>query len=246
MIVPRRSLQKVNHLMTVAFESFEKGVSPFTAGKKRQVNSLNLTCSMRRWIVWSRMWRRFDHGINCFLDTGDEDAEEQVLGFSWRSEPELWNNRKHVNMDSVIDSGASSPNAPPGMLLYTKISESEGSRHGQIFTSASKHKLLNLGEQRIRECTKEEDEEEVSFQVANVSTTVGLCHWSLKPRFSRLRLCDMRTWQRVTFGKSGVVVKLRSGRQIPFVRKDGIYKASLSSCKTLRRERVFTCSDEQE
>ena len=154
--------------------------------------------------------------------------------------------QEHVNMDNVIDSGSSSPVAPPGMLLYAKISESEGSRRGENFTSASKHKLLNLGEQRIRECTEEEDEKEVSFQVANVSKTVGLCHWSPKPRFSRLRLCDLRTWPRVTFVKSGVVVELRSGRQVPFVRKDGIYKASFSGCKTLRRGRVFTCSDEQE
>ena len=89
----------------------------------------------------------FDYEVNCFLDNADEDqrADGHVLGFSWRSEPEEWNNRKWVKVDSVMDSGASAPVAPPGMLPNVKVQESEGSRRGQQFTSASKHKLRNLG-----------------------------------------------------------------------------------------------------
>ena len=82
-----------------------------------------------------------------FEDEGEADAEEKpFMACSWRSEPEDWNSAKWIKVDSVMDSGASAPVAPPSMAPNCTIKPSEGSRRGQKFTSASKHKLKNLGE----------------------------------------------------------------------------------------------------
>ena len=92
----------------------------------------------------------------------------------------------------------------------------EGSRRGQTFSSASKHKLANLGQQRIHACTEDGDETEVLFQIADVS----------KPLVSVSANCEMGN--RVIFGKSGGVVKsLRSSREVPFYKENGIYVLSM-------------------
>ena len=111
-----------------------------------------------------------------------------------------------MKVDSVVDSGASAPVAPPGMVPNVKVQPSEGSKRGQRFISASKHKLKNLGEQKIRACTEAGEPTEVLFQVADVS----------KPLVSVSAICERGI--RVIFGRSGGVVQnLRSGTQIFFL-----------------------------
>ena len=150
----------------------------------------------------------------CYED--DEDKPQYLLGLSWRSEPETWADKKWVKVESVVDSGASSPVAPPSMLPNVKIVPPEGSKRGQGWTSASKLKLKNLGEQHVKACTEEGEETELLFQIADVS----------KPPVFVSAICERGN--RVMFGRSGVVVKnLRSGREIPFVRRNGIYVLSL-------------------
>ena len=116
----------------------------------------------------------------------------------------------------MVDSGASAPVAPPTMLPNVTVRPSPGSKRGQKFTSASKHKLNNLGEQRIMACTEEGDEGEVLFQIADVS----------KPLVSVSSICERGN--RVIFGKSGgVVYNLKTGSQVPFYRRNGIYVLSM-------------------
>ena len=146
----------------------------------------------------------------------EEDKPAEVLGFSWRSEPETYENRKWVKVKSVVDSGASAPVAPPSMLPNVPVRPSEGSKRGQKYTSASKHKIKNLGEQHCRAFTENGEPTEVLFQVADVS----------KPLVSVSAICE--NGNRVIFGRSGGVVQnLRTGNQIPFRRENGIYILSM-------------------
>ena len=102
------------------------------------------------------------------------------------------------------------------MLPNVKVVPSEGSKRGQKWTSASKHKLKNLGEQKVRACTEDGDQTELLFQVADVS----------KPLVSVAAICEKGN--RVIFGRSGGVVKnLKTGREIPLARRNGIYILSL-------------------
>ena len=115
-----------------------------------------------------------------------------------------------------MDSGASAPVAPPQMMPSVPIEPSEGSRRGQKYSSASKHKLKNLGQQKIKACTEAGEETEVLFQVADVS----------KPLVSVSAICERGN--RVIFGRAGGVVQnVKTGKVIPFVRQNGIYILSL-------------------
>ena len=141
------------------------------------------------------------------------------MNLSWRSQPEGWDGANWVRVDSVVDSGASAPVAPPTMLPGVPIVPSEGSRRGQEYTSASKHKLKNLGQQQIKACTEDGDPTSVLFQIADVS----------KPLVSVSSICEKGN--RVIFGRSGAVVQnIRTGREIPFYRRNGIYVLSLWLC----------------
>ena len=135
-----------------------------------------------------------------------EDAEStsDLLGFAWRSDAQTWKNKKWVKVDSIMDSGAAAPVAPPSMLPNVKVEPSPGSMRGQNYTSASKHKLKNLGQQRISACSEEGEETSVLFQIADVS----------KPLVSVASICEKGN--RVIFGKSGGVVQhIHTGRTIP-------------------------------
>jgi hypothetical protein len=148
-------------------------------------------------------------------DDGEKSAGE-ILNLSWRSDPEDFDNRKWVKIKSVVDSGASAPVAPPQMMPSVRIEPSEGSRRGQRYSSASKHKLKNLGQQRLMAMTEDGEPTEVLFQIADVS----------KPLMSVSSICEKGN--RVIFGKAGGVVQnIRTGRLIPFQRENGIYVLSL-------------------
>jgi hypothetical protein len=147
---------------------------------------------------------------------GKDEGDLSSLGSSWRSEPQTWDQKRWVKVSSVVDSGASAPVAPPSMAPNVPIVPSEGSRRGQQWTSASKHKLKNLGQQTIHACTEAGDMTDVLFQVAEVS----------KPLISVSALCERGN--RVVFGRAGGVVQnMRTGRQTPFYRQNGIYILSM-------------------
>ena len=132
----------------------------------------------------------------------EEEESNELLGFSWRSEPETWEHKKWVRVESVMDSGAAAPVAPPSMLPNVKVEPSPGSIRGQNFTSASKHRLKNLGQQKINAFTDEGDPTSVLFQIADVS----------KPLVSVASICERGN--RVIFGKAGGVVQhLTTGKE---------------------------------
>ena len=79
-----------------------------------------------------------------------------------------------------MDSGAAALVAPPSMLPNVKVEPSPGSLRGQTYTSASKHKLKNLCQQKARACTEDGEETAVLFQIADVS----------KPLVSVSALCE--------------------------------------------------------
>ena len=142
----------------------------------------------------------------------DEDSGGELFGSEWRQEPE----GEWVKIESVMDSGASAPVAPPTMAPRVPIRASDGSRRGQNYTSASKHKLPNLGEQHLQAVTELGEETSVLFQIADVS----------RPLVSVSAICEMGN--RVIFGRSGGVVQnLATGRETPFHRRNGIYCLSM-------------------
>jgi hypothetical protein len=162
-----------------------------------------------------------DPEVNCFFNIDEHEEESKggtdgVLNMAWKSEPEMWNNQKWKKVKSIMDSGASAPVAPPDMLPNVTVRESPGSKRGQKFSSASKHKLKNLGEQRILACTEEGEDMEILFQIADIS----------KPLVSISSICERGN--RVLFGRAGgVVINNGSGKQIPFYKENGVYVLSM-------------------
>ena len=115
-----------------------------------------------------------------------------------------------------MDSGASSPVAPPTMAPNATTEPSPGSIRGQVYASATKHKIKNLGQQRLKACTEDGSSTEVLFQIADVS----------KPLVSVSAICEKGN--RVTFGRGGGCVQnLQTGQTTPFYRQGGIYVLKL-------------------
>ena len=156
----------------------------------------------------SRKWFDQDEEMNPLIDEEADNGE--LYGSEWRQGGER--EGEWVKVESVMDSGASAPVAPPTMAPRAPIRPSDGSRRGQNYTSASKHKLPNLGEQLLHAVTENGEQTSVLFQIADVS----------RPLVSVSAICEMGN--RVIFGKSGGVVQsLTTGRETPFMRKNGIY-----------------------
>ena len=109
-------------------------------------------------------------------DVSQDKPSGGLLNLNWRSEVENYGNSKWVRVESVVDSGASCPVAPPTMMPNVKVVPSEGSRRGQKWSSASKHKIDNMGEQHLRAVTDEGDETEVIFQIVDVSMPLVFSH----------------------------------------------------------------------
>ena len=83
----------------------------------------------------------------------------------WRDESDpQW-----VRIETVMDSGAAESVAPPNMAAGVAIEESPGSKRGQHYISASKERLPNMGQQRMKVMTNEGNDSRVLFQSAEVS-----------------------------------------------------------------------------
>ena len=136
-------------------------------------------------------------------------ANDPILAMvAWRSEhDDNW-----VRIECVADSGAAAPVAPPSMAPGVPTRESEGSREGRNFTTATGAPLKNLGEQELHAVTDNGLDTTVLFQLADVS----------RPLMSVSAICDKGN--RVIFGKSGGVIQsLATGQEIPFERQGGVY-----------------------
>ena len=159
-------------------------------------------------------WLDKDLSLNLF-EWGVESSEaKDMLNLVWKPDDD-WQCKKWIKFDSVVKSGAACPVAPPTMAPNVPIGPSEGSKRGQRWTSASKHKLKNLGQQRIKACAEEGNFTDVMFQVAEVG----------KPIISVSALCEKG--HRVLFGRGGGIVRnMSTGVDTPFYRKNGVYVMS--------------------
>ena len=72
-----------------------------------------------------------------------------------------------------MDSGCGVSVAPPGMCPTYPITESEGSRRGQEFVSASEDTMPNLGEQKLGVVLDNGGETMIKYQIADVSRALN-------------------------------------------------------------------------
>ena len=156
-----------------------------------------------------------DPSLSLFDEEPDGEVRD-LLSINWKSGTDDWEGKRWIKVESVVDSGAAAPVAPPTMAPHVQIVPSEGSKRGQKWTSASKHKIPNLGQQQIHACTESGSPTDVMFQIAEVG----------KPLVSVSAICEKGN--RVIFGRAGGVVQNnKTGAETPFYRKNGIYVLSL-------------------
>ena len=149
----------------------------------------------------------YDKVLDIFLDT--EPPQDVLLAMGeWRSE----HDGDWVSVDSVVDSGAVKPVAPPSMAPGLPKRTSAGSRAGHSFSTATGAEIKNLGEQELQVVTDGGMDSTVLFRLAEVS----------RPLMSVSAICDHGN--RVIFGRGGGVIQnLATGLEVPFERRGGIY-----------------------
>jgi hypothetical protein len=139
-----------------------------------------------------------------------EEVVNMVQG--WRREEQGW-----VRVRSVMDSGCGVSVAPPGMCPEHPIEESEGSRRGQEFMSASEDTIPNLGEQKLNVLLDNGKETAIKYQIADVSRALNAV----------TEICDAGHpdhGNHVIFGRrGGMIVNLETGKTTPFQREGNIY-----------------------
>ena len=116
-----------------------------------------------------------------------------------------------VKVESVMDSGAAESVAPPDLAPWVEVQESEGSRRGQTYVSASGDRLPNLGEKRLQVTTEEGNKALATYQVADVT----------RPLCSISKVCDRGNT--VTFTASGGYISGKNGERTSFRRQNNVY-----------------------
>ena len=119
-------------------------------------------------------------------------------------------------IEGVVDSGAVDSVAHPSMCPQYPGKQSEASKAGEGYTSASGDFLPNLGEQTLPVQTADGRDTCISYQLADVS----------KPLNSVSEICDSGgpDGQLVLFSKwGGTILNLDNWKKTPFERKGGIY-----------------------
>ena len=141
-----------------------------------------------------------------FIPVPKKEENVNMLG-GWCKEDKGW-----TRVRSVMDSGAGVSVAPPDMCPTYPIMESEGSKCGQEFVSASQHTKPNLGEQMLNVVLDTQKEAQLKYQVADVSRALN----------SVSEICD--AGHHVVFGRGGgIIVNLKTGSTTPFVRDQNVY-----------------------
>ena len=122
-----------------------------------------------------------------------------------------------IQFKSVVDSGATDPCAPPTLAPHIKVSESPGSRAGQIYTSASGKRIANLGEKSLNMMTDNGQWAQGTWQIADIS----------RPLSSVLQMC--KQGHRVIFGLyGGIVQSVSTGDTVAaFGVEDNVYVMNL-------------------
>ena len=155
------------------------------------------------------------------LDTdnvsGDEGKCVDELNAFFEAEPELntMSAPQWRTLAMVMDSGAAESVAPMNLAPWVSLTESAGSRKGQVYVSASGERIPNLGEKSMEVVTDEGRSARATFQVADV--TRALCSIS--------RVCDQGN--RVVFESSGGWIESYDGRRTAFKRENNVYVLEL-------------------
>jgi len=130
----------------------------------------------------------------------------------WCKEEQGW-----TKVRSVMDSGCGTSVAPPGMCPAYPLLESEGSRRGQEFVSATEDVIPNLGQQKLNVVLPDSSETNVKYEIADVSRALN----------SISEICDAghpEYGNHVVFGRrGGTIVNLESGKMTNFTRDGNIY-----------------------
>ena len=135
------------------------------------------------------------------------DADLEVNHFAQGS--------RWLRLETVMDSGAAESIAPPSVAPWVKIEESDGSRRGQTYLSASGDRLPNLGEKKLDVTTSGGQAATATYQVADV--TRALCAVS--------RICDKGNT--VTFQAEGGFIENPDGVRTHFRRENNVYVMDL-------------------
>ena len=123
----------------------------------------------------------------------------------------LQQEKQWVRIESVMDSGAAESVAPADLAPWIDAVESEGSRRGQMYVSASGDRLPNLGEKKLRVITEEGHPAVATFQLADVT----------RPLCSISKVCDRGNT--VTFHATGGYITSATGEQTEFRRQNNVY-----------------------
>jgi len=148
----------------------------------------------------------------CLTAVSSKEESVNMVAGNWRREDQGW-----VRVRSVMDSGCGVSVAPPGMCPAYPIAESEGSRRGQEFMSASEDTMPNLGEQKLEVVLDSGKSTSIKYQIADVSRALNAV----------TEICDAGHpdhGNHVIFGRrGGMIVNLETGRRTPFQREGNIY-----------------------
>jgi hypothetical protein len=150
------------------------------------------------------------------LRCGGEDVEDGLpIMALFTPDPEVNFVKKEpqwVKLEAVVDSGAAESVATESMAPWVTKRESEGSRRGQTYLSASGDKLPNLGEKRFDIVTSEGNWAQATFQVAQVT----------RPLCSVSKMCDKGN--RVVFElEGGYAQNIATGMKTKFARQNNVY-----------------------
>ena len=161
-------------------------------------------------------WRKIDaendeyvlHGL-----TDEDETPQDVLGINENgSNGSSKTTKKTRVVEATMDSGASQSVAPPEAVPEAEVKESDGSRRGQNYVSASGDRVPNMGEQVVKFVTPEGRRSKLKWQNAPIT----------KPLLSISHICD--NGHEVMFTKTGGTIRnLKSGRTTTFRRKNNVY-----------------------
>ena len=128
-----------------------------------------------------------------------------------------------MNVKSVLGSGATDSCTPDCMCPWVKNRPSEGSRRGQMKTSAGGKKIANQGEKDITMVTGANEVVQTSWQTVDI-----------RPNSSVTQI--LLQGNRVLFGaQGGVIYNSESGQETPFCIEDNVYALDLWLSPSLER-----------
>ena len=127
-------------------------------------------------------------------------------------------------VEITVDSGACESVAPTTFAQGFELKESEGSKAGQKYTTASGTEVPNMGEKTMEVWTKEGNSGQLTFQISEVT----------KPLGSVKRMCEVGN--QVVFDDGGsYIINKATGKKTWLEEKNGIYVMKVKISKATGR-----------